>query len=142
MTSSEQHEAQSSPQTVAESSAFGERQGGVEIRLPFLTITRGGHPVPEGGPAGPTSGGGNRSRLEELAFYGGAAALAAFGLIDWPVAALVAAGTFIARKSRGLSGQPPGDAGASSVPHGGKRKEERRQTTRARTSSRGSRTTQ
>ena len=76
----------------------------VEIRLPFLTITRGGGPDRPGTqPAGEP---GSRAGLEKLVFYGGAAALAAFGVVDWPVAALVAAGAYLAQKSRGSSAGP------------------------------------
>jgi hypothetical protein len=35
-----------------------------------------------------------------LVFYGGLAAVAAFGIIDWPVAAAIGIGTVIARRSR------------------------------------------
>ncbi len=35
-------------------------------------------------------------RPEQLAYYGGLAALAAFELIDWPVAAVIAAGHLLA----------------------------------------------
>ena len=35
-------------------------------------------------------------RPEQLAFYGGVAALAAFELIDWPVAVVIAAGHLLA----------------------------------------------
>lgn len=41
---------------------------------------------------------------ERLLWYGGLAALAGFGVIDWPVAAVVAAGTYIARRQ--ASGKP------------------------------------
>jgi hypothetical protein len=85
----------------------------LEIRLPFLTITRGGTPTP----ATSTAGVGAR-RLEQMAFYGGAAALAAVGVIDWPVAALIAAGTYIAQKSRGSSGARSRHEGAARAPGG------------------------
>ena len=35
-----------------------------------------------------------------LLFYGGLAAVAAFGVIDWPVAAAIGVGTMIARRGR------------------------------------------
>lgn len=41
---------------------------------------------------------------ERLLWYGGLAALAALEVIDWPVAAVVAAGTYIARRQ--ASGRP------------------------------------
>ena len=39
-------------------------------------------------------------RPEVLAYYGGLAALAAFELIDWPVAAVIAAGHLLASNHR------------------------------------------
>jgi hypothetical protein len=36
----------------------------------------------------------------QLLFYGGLAGVAAFGIIDWPVAAAIGIGTVIARRSR------------------------------------------
>jgi hypothetical protein len=41
---------------------------------------------------------------ERVLWYGGLAALAGLGVIDWPVAAVVAAGTYIARRQ--ASGKP------------------------------------
>ncbi|MFC4062204.1 hypothetical protein ACFOWE_28200 [Planomonospora corallina] len=38
---------------------------------------------------------------ERLAYYGGLGALAAFGLLEWPVAAAIGVGTVIAQRSRG-----------------------------------------
>jgi hypothetical protein len=37
----------------------------------------------------------------KVLFYGGLAALAALEIIEWPVAAVVAAGTLVAERSRG-----------------------------------------
>jgi hypothetical protein len=39
-------------------------------------------------------------RPEQLAYFGGLAALAAFELIDWPVAVVIAAGHFLASNHR------------------------------------------
>lgn len=39
-------------------------------------------------------------RPEQLAYYGGLAALAAFELIDWPVAVVIAAGHILASNHR------------------------------------------
>jgi hypothetical protein len=39
-------------------------------------------------------------RPEQLAYYGGLAALAAFELIDWPVAVVIAAGHLLASNHR------------------------------------------
>ncbi|HLI36954.1 MAG TPA: hypothetical protein VKV80_06385 [Streptosporangiaceae bacterium] len=49
---------------------------------------------------------------ERVLWYGGLGALAAFGVIDWPVAAVVGAGTYVARRMarREAAGEhrPPG----------------------------------
>ncbi|GAA3114069.1 hypothetical protein GCM10010466_01480 [Planomonospora alba] len=42
---------------------------------------------------------------ERLAYYGGLGALAAFGLLEWPVAAAIGVGTVIAQRSRGGGGE-------------------------------------
>ncbi|MFC6581350.1 hypothetical protein [Planomonospora parontospora] len=42
---------------------------------------------------------------ERLAYYGGLGALAAFGLVEWPVAAAIGVGTVIARRSRNGGGE-------------------------------------
>jgi hypothetical protein len=39
-------------------------------------------------------------RPEHLAYYGGLAALAAFSLIDWPIAIVLAAGDVLAENAR------------------------------------------
>ena len=44
----------------------------------------------------------------ELAYYAGLGALAAFELIEWPVALVVGAGTALARGGRNGGGRPPG----------------------------------
>jgi hypothetical protein len=140
MAGSQQHETQSAEQASSAATAAGGDQGRVEIRLPFLTITRGGHPARGETPAGQTTSGGRSAGLEQLAFYGGAAALAAFGVIDWPVAALVAAGTYIASKSRGRSGdRPEPQTGASAGGHDEGEEQPRQPGRRARTNPRGSR---
>jgi hypothetical protein len=60
-------------------------------------------PVP-----GPRSPGGT---LEKLAFYGGVATMGALGAIEWPVALVVAAGTWVAQHT-----PPVGGAGRGAVP--------------------------
>jgi hypothetical protein len=42
---------------------------------------------------------------ERLAYYGGLGALAAFGLLEWPVAAAIGVGTVIAQRSRSGGGE-------------------------------------
>ncbi|WP_344592678.1 hypothetical protein [Actinomadura vinacea] len=41
----------------------------------------------------------------QLAFYGGLAATAVFGVIEWPVAAAIGVGTMIARRARRPGGR-------------------------------------
>ncbi|HYX97295.1 MAG TPA: hypothetical protein VE823_19745 [Geodermatophilus sp.] len=124
MTRNDVHGTTTPEQTSPARPTAGEGEHRVEIRLPFLTITRGGTAARSGPPGTQTTGdAGTRAGLEKLAFYGGAAALAAFGVIDWPVAALVAAGTYIAQRSRGSSANRPqpgreGPSGADEEPAG------------------------
>lgn len=42
----------------------------------------------------------NKPTRSSLAWYGGISAMAAFGLIEWPLAAVVAAGHLISENSR------------------------------------------
>ncbi|GAA5059118.1 hypothetical protein HNP84_008709 [Thermocatellispora tengchongensis] len=44
---------------------------------------------------------------ERIAYYGGLGALAAFGVIEWPVAAAIGAGTVIAQRARGMRRAEP-----------------------------------
>jgi hypothetical protein len=91
------------------------------LRLPLITVSlarpAGNAPRPVGTstrPAAPPlrpatspdpgSGGGQR-----LLFYAGVAALGVAGVVDWPVAAAIAAGTYIAAHSRSTT-QPPAGA--------------------------------
>ncbi len=39
-----------------------------------------------------------RGRAGQVVWWGGLATVAAFGIVDWPVAALVAAGTWVAEQ--------------------------------------------
>jgi hypothetical protein len=52
----------------------------------------------------------NRIDAPRLLWYGGLGALATIGILDWPVALVVGAGTLIAARARGATtnaGQPP-----------------------------------
>ncbi|BBZ46068.1 hypothetical protein MPRM_33490 [Mycobacterium parmense] len=49
-------------------------------------------------------------RPEQLAYFGGLAALAAFELIDWPVAVVIAAGHFLASNHHNKILEELGDA--------------------------------
>ncbi len=49
-------------------------------------------------------------RPDELAYFGGLAALAAFELIDWPVALVIAAGHFLASSHHNRILEELGDA--------------------------------
>jgi hypothetical protein len=73
------------------------------IRLPFFTATFSGpgSAPPAGAPLAPVVPAPGRSdpggMLEKMAFYGGIAAAGALGALEWPVAAAVAAGTWVAQ---------------------------------------------
>ena len=108
---------QPAQQAAAENAPATERDEGttVTLKLPFVTlsVTR-----PRGEPSGgaatsprqtpgqqvttstDTSGG------QRLLFYTGVAALGVAGLIEWPVAAAIAAGTYIAARTRSAPQQP------------------------------------
>lgn len=77
----------------------GERPAGVTLRFPFLTArfepTRQMINLPPGLP--------ERVRLPspvQAAYYAGLGALAVTQLVEWPVAAAIAAGTYIAQHTR------------------------------------------
>lgn len=86
------------------------------IRLPFLTVSvarPAGHPATtpsQGAPRStptielPVPGAGSAPRL---LYYAGVAALGVAGVVEWPVAAAIAAGTYIASRSRSAPAQPP-----------------------------------
>lgn len=76
---------------------------GLTLRLPFLTVTLG--PQPPAPAAAGTPG--TRGRLEKAAFYGGVATLGIVGVLDWPVAAAVAAGTWVAQHTLPRPRQDP-----------------------------------
>ncbi|WP_214416494.1 hypothetical protein [Sphaerisporangium fuscum] len=45
---------------------------------------------------------------DRLLYYGGLGLLAAIGLLEWPVAAAIGAGTMVAARARGAMGRPSG----------------------------------
>jgi hypothetical protein len=51
---------------------------------------------------------------DQLALYGGLGAAAVVGILDWPVAAAVAAGTLVARRARRSSAPQARSAGTAS----------------------------
>jgi hypothetical protein len=72
------------------------------IRLPFFSATFSGPgSAPPAGapltPVVPVVGRDPGGTLEKMAFYGGVAAAGALGALEWPVAAAVAAGTWVAQ---------------------------------------------
>lgn len=96
------------------------------IRLPFLTVSvarPAGRPVTTPSQAGPrstpTTGlpvapSGNGPRL---LFYTGVAALGVAGVVEWPVAAAIAAGTYIASRARTAPPRSPSPGpGPASAP--------------------------
>ena len=86
----------------------------VRLRLPFLTVSLSRPPVhPADSAAGPghppateAVSASSSFSLQRLMFYGGVAALGVAGAVDWPVAAAIAAGTYIATRTRS-TGQAP-----------------------------------
>ncbi|GGL17670.1 hypothetical protein [Planomonospora parontospora] len=89
----------------------GERRaaGALTLTLPMITLEF--RPPQVGGREVGRVVGAARALLpalpsrERLAYYGGLGALAAFGLIEWPVAAAIGVGTVIARRSRNGGGE-------------------------------------
>lgn len=79
----------------------------VVVRLPFLTVSLSrpaARPVEAAGgaaPAEPVPAAGS-SGVQRLLFYGGVAALGVVGAVEWPVAAAIAAGTYVASRTRAL----------------------------------------
>jgi len=57
--------------------------------------------------------GGQLPDRDQLALYGGLGAAAVIGMIDWPVAAAVAAGTLVARRARRSSGSRAKSSGTA-----------------------------
>ncbi|GAA2101860.1 hypothetical protein GCM10009780_51980 [Actinomadura alba] len=52
---------------------------------------------------------------ERMAYYAGLGALAAFGVIEWPVAAAIGAGTILAKRALKKDGLPRASAGRGSA---------------------------
>jgi len=81
----------------------------VVLRLPFLTVSMSRPALhradPAGSPGRPVESAAHSaagsSGVQRLMFYGGVAALGVAGAVDWPVAAAIAAGTYIATRTRG-----------------------------------------
>jgi|NGEPerStandDraft_6_1074524.scaffolds.fasta_scaffold30731_4 hypothetical protein len=71
---------------------------GTTLRLPFVTATFTRVPVRPAAGESTAPAGGSRpdEQRQRLAFYAGAAALGALEVVEWPVALLVAAGTYLA----------------------------------------------
>ncbi|MCW2676189.1 MAG: hypothetical protein JWR70_1229 [Modestobacter sp.] len=90
------------------------------LRLPFMTLSvsrppqdpapGAGEPAHRGMPGTAGAQAGRPGSGEQLLFYAGVAALGAAGVLEWPVAAAIAAGTYIATKTRPT---PPAATGAT-----------------------------
>jgi len=85
----------------------------VVVKLPFLTVSLSrpaARPVEASGSAAPAEhvSAAGSSGVQRLLFYGGVAALGVVGAVEWPVAAAIAAGTYVASRTRAL-GRPPGE---------------------------------
>lgn len=101
------------------------------IRLPFASISLSLPQVSarlagQQGSAGAAAG---SAQVERLALYGGALALGALGVLEWPVVAAAAAGTYVlsrlaggTRSAHAFHDDHPhlhgGDCGHAAVPHG------------------------
>lgn len=83
---------------------------GLSIHVPFLTITLGPQASP-GVPAVAKDAGRGGGTVERLAFYGGVATMGALGVLDWPVAAAIAAGTWVAQHTLPGLARPAAPAG-------------------------------
>jgi hypothetical protein len=79
----------------------------VTLRLPLLTVSVSRPPARGAADQGPAASSGTPPELPRWLFYGGVAALGAAGLVDWPVAAAIAAGAWLTGRVRGT----PGDRG-------------------------------
>lgn len=84
---------------------------GTTIRLPLITVTvrRDAPPGPTRAPSGDLGG---SQRIPPLVFYAGLAALGVLEVVEWPVAAVVAAGVWLAGRSRS---EPPAALPAAAV---------------------------
>ncbi|WP_449065844.1 hypothetical protein [Planomonospora algeriensis] len=89
----------------------GEPRGAGSLTLTLPMITLEFRPPRVGGQEVGRAVGAARALLpalpsrERLAYYGGLGALAAFGLLEWPVAAAIGVGTVIAQRSRNGGGE-------------------------------------
>jgi hypothetical protein len=101
----------------------------MSLRLPFMTLSltrpchEHAHGAGEQAHRGRTGTAGAPAAAvgsgERLLFYAGLAALGAVGVIEWPVAAAIAAGTYIAAKTRPpppLTPTPPPPPSVSGAP--------------------------
>jgi hypothetical protein len=100
------------PPGAGQPSAAPDERATLTLHLPLVTLTLSrpsGAAKPGAAPPGPAtapgaaSGGGQR-----LLFYAGVAALGVAGVVEWPVAAAIAAGTYIAARTRPAA--PPAPA--------------------------------
>jgi hypothetical protein len=98
------------PPGAGQGSAAPDERATLTLHLPLVTLSLSrpsGAARPEAAPPGPAtapgaaSGGGQR-----LLFYAGVAALGVAGVVEWPVAAAIAAGTYIAARSRPTAPSP------------------------------------
>lgn len=88
---------------------------GTTLRLPFMTATftrTPARPATPAEPARPVAAVGPDER-QRFAFYAGAAALGALEVVEWPVALLVAAGTYLAGRTKPSMPERPSVAGST-----------------------------
>jgi len=98
--------------------------GRTTLRLPFVTASFTPSSADNGGdvpnPLSALAGAGQAvasavtsTPPQKLLFYTGVAALGVVGVVDWPVAALVATGTYVASRSRGRGTTRSGNTAAA-----------------------------
>jgi len=112
-TAREQH-TKSSSEPVADAQGSGPATatlrlpfGSLSVSLPQVSARVGAQPVGAGQGAGGTG-------IERLALYGGAAALGALGVLEWPVVLAAAGGTYVLSR---LTSGARGEQSQAHAPH-------------------------
>jgi len=103
--------------------------GATTVRLPFVTASfsrapraaRSGVPgapwTPQASVGQAVAGLRSPVPLSRLAFYGGALALGALEVVEWPVTLLVLAGTYVVDRARSSAADSPVAVSATVEPH-------------------------
>jgi hypothetical protein len=98
------------PPGAGQGSAAPDERATLTLHLPLVTLSvsrpSGARARPGATPPGPATAPGAGSGGQRLLFYAGVAALGVAGVVEWPVAAAIAAGTYIAARSRPAAPPP------------------------------------